>query len=186
LEHTGDVTATLAHIEEGNENGSDTNEIGDNVGDEDENNDDEEEMPPLEPIDPPTTNHSAVTPLHDDDDDCPDLVPQGNNDDDDSVSEGSEGSCDSDSDFDDDEIDDDLNDAVFDLERPASTPTVVISPQPTNVSRYGHTRKPNPRYANQARSYEWEVHAGAGNQDLARACAVKSTPSLPNSNDALS
>jgi hypothetical protein len=110
LEHTGDVTAPLAHIEEGNENGSDTNEVEDN-------NADEEKMPPpLELIDPP-----AVTPLHDDDD-CPDLVPQGNNnnDDDDSVSEGS---YDSASNFDDDDFNDDLNDAVFDLERPESTPT---------------------------------------------------------------
>ena len=87
----------------------------------------------------------------------------------------------------DSDSDDDLDDDVIaDLEQPGVSAEEDVSPQPANVSRYGRTRKPNPRYANQARSYEWEVHAGAGNQDLARACAVESTPSLPNSNDALS
>jgi hypothetical protein len=61
-----------------------------------------------------------------------------------------------------------------------------ISPQPANISRYGRVRHPNPRYANQARSYEWEVdEKGTRYQDLAHACAIEATPSIPNSNDAL-
>jgi hypothetical protein len=56
-----------------------------------------------------------------------------------------------------------------------------------NVSRYGRVRRPNPRYANRAKSYEWEAsEKGTGYQDLAHACAVEATPSVPNSNDALS
>jgi len=38
-----------------------------------------------------------------------------------------------------------------------------------------------------ARSYEWEANEkGTGYQDLAHACAIEATPSVPNSNDALS
>jgi len=60
-------------------------------------------------------------------------------------------------------------------------------PQPANISRYGRVRRPNPRYANRARSYEWEVNEkGTRYQDLAHACAIEATPSVPNSNDALS
>jgi hypothetical protein len=114
-----------------------------------------------------------------DDDDCPALSRQSH---DDSDSEA-DSICSYDSEDDDDLDDDD----ILDFELPTSTIEEDISPQPTNVSRYGRIRKPNPRYANQAKSYEWEARAiGTNNKDLAHACAVESTPPLPSSSDALS
>jgi len=84
--------------------------------------------------------------------------------------------------------DDDLNDDnITDLEQPGVAVEEDISPQPVSVSRFGRVRTPNPRYANQARSYEWEnTTKGTEFEDLARACASEATAALPNTSDALS
>jgi len=108
-------------------------------------------------------------------DDCPELTQADN----DSVSEA-DSMADSD---DDDDLDDDH---FLDLQQPGIAAELDISPQPVNVSRFGRIRKPNSRYAYQIQSYEWENNATRSEyQDLAHACAVESTPTLPNTNNAL-
>jgi len=79
------------------------------------------------------------------------------------------------------------DDDVLDLETPGIAAKENISPQPITLRHSNCIKKPNPQYANHARSYEWESYAaGATDQDLARACATEATPSLPNQNNALS
>jgi hypothetical protein len=79
------------------------------------------------------------------------------------------------------------DDDVLDLETPGIAAEENISPQPTTLRCSNCIKKPNHRYANHARSYEWENYAaGTPDQDLARACAKEATPSLSNQNNALS
>jgi len=167
LEHTGSVNDTCPHcaVEEGG------------------NNDNDNDLPPpLVPIDelpgPTPKQEQVVATSHDADeyDDCPDLEHANN----DSVSEA-DSICKSDS-------DDDLDDEdIADLEQPGVAVEEDISPQPVSVSRFGRVRKPNPCYANQAQSYEWEGTAkGTEFEDLAQACASEATAALPNTSDALS
>jgi len=157
LEHTGDVTTTLPpDVEEG------------------EINEEEDSQ----------NNAKQINVDHDDttaDDDCPDLVPQHPNDD------NSDASSDT-SDFDSDDNDNDIDDDdILVLEQLAIPVDNVVSPQPVNLSRYGRVRRPNSCYAYKAHSYEWESNPeGRKHQDVARACAIKPTPNLPNDRDALS
>jgi len=130
LEHTGDITNLLpapvpTTIKEG-----EIEEIH-------ATNEAADELPPL-------VHDNEADP--DDDDDCPDLVPRL---DDDSVSEAD---SDDDTDSDDEELDDD---DLFDLEQHGVAVDEDISPQPANVSHYGRIRRPHPRHANRAHSYEW-------------------------------
>ena len=172
LEYTGDITNTLSpsdptDVEEG--------EIIAHA-DETQTEDEDDASPPLV-----HDNTDVAPPPHDEfDDDCPDLV---HCKDDDSVSEADPNDDDN-SNSDDEELDDDV---VFALEQHRFEVEDNKSPQPANLSRYGRIRRPNSRYANQARSYKWEVDvAGTKNQDLVHACATESTPILPNPGDALS
>jgi hypothetical protein len=140
--------------------------------------DDQSNQPPLQDI----PINDDVTNAFDDDDDCPDLVPRHH--DDDSVSE-----TDDDSNYDSaSNANADLDgDTYFDLAHSDPMLEEDISPQPANISRYGRVRRPNSRYANQARSYEWEANVkGSAYEDLAHACAIEATPIPPNKNDALS
>jgi hypothetical protein len=128
---------------------------------------------------PASAPHHETLPYNEDDDDnnCPELSHA----DDGSVSEA-DSVCTSASD--DDELDDDN---IFDLEQPGASIEEDISPQPVNVSRFGRIRKPNPQYAYEARTYEWEANAkGSAYEDLANACAIEATPIPPNKNDAFS
>jgi hypothetical protein len=152
-------------------------------GNNEDNNNDDALPPPLVSInelpEPTPKQKQVITTSHDADecdDDCPDLKYA----DDDSVSVANS--------VYESESDDDLDDDVIaDLEQPGIAVEEDISPQPVSVSRFGRVRKPNPRYANQARSYEWEKSVDEPTfQDLARACAIEAAPLLPNSNDALS
>jgi hypothetical protein len=175
LEHTGDVVNTIHNAEEGNDNEIDANAVptAPNAN-----------MPPHVPVPTPICHQSiAEHPDSCDDDDCPELAPHSN--DDDSVSEADSSY---DSDLGEDDENDVLNDAVFDFTHSVPTIDEDTSPQPISVSRFGRVRKPNSCYANQAKSYEWETRAtGTCTEDLARACAVESTPLLPkNSSNALS
>jgi hypothetical protein len=167
LEHTGSVDDTRPHcaVEEG------------------ENNNDDALPPPLVLIDelPESTpkQEQVIATSHDADkcdDDCPDLEHADN----DSMSEAdSVYKSDSNDDLDDNDI--------ADLKQPGVAVEEDISPQPVSVSRFGRVRKPNLRYANQARSYEWEnTTKGTEFKDLARACASEATAALPNTSDALS
>jgi hypothetical protein len=172
IEHTGDVTDTIPPslapvVEEGEITA--TTASNDN-----HDNDNDDHLPALTPHDDVDCNA---------DDDCPDLISRH---DDDSVSEtDSDALSASTWDDEDDSIGDD-ND-IFDLEHPAPEPEKEVSPQPVNVSRFGRVRRPNSRYAYNARSYEWESSVDEPEfQDPPRACAIEAAPSLPNSNDALS
>jgi len=110
-------------------------------------------------------------------DDVPDLV------DNDSISEAE---YDSNNDESDDEHDlDDLD--ILDMLTPTVTFEEDNSPQPLNLCGSTCIRKPNPRYANHTKSYEWESNMVETEQyDLAHACAIEAAPTLPNSNDVLS
>ena len=51
------------------------------------------------------------------------------------------------------------DDDVLDLETPGIAAEENISPQPTTLQHSNRIKKPGPRYANHARSYEWENYA---------------------------
>jgi len=118
--------------------------------------------------------HPPVDKLGDNDDNVPELVDG----DDDSTAK-----YDSDSEIDDDEI--------IDLETPPKPEPASISPQP-NTEQAGircstPARKPNPKYTNAVRGNEWEnTTVSPVYQQLACACAIEATPTLPTVGDALS
>jgi len=91
-----------------------------------------------------------------------------------------------------DDEDDDVSltdDNIFNVEYPAPIEEPEISPQPiqTTVRRSSRIKKPNPRYANQVRSFEWaQSEQNTATHDLAIACAVEAMPSMPTKTDALS
>jgi hypothetical protein len=108
------------------------------------------------------------------DDNVPDLIDH----DDDSTAE-----YDWDSEIDDKDI--------LDLETPAKPEPASISPQsivePAGLLCSARARKPNPKYANIARGYEWENDSiGSNCQDLARACAIEAMPAVPTTTDVVS
>jgi len=127
-----------------------------------------------------TANMPATHPPADVVDDNDDNVPELVDDDDDSTAK-----YDSDSEIDHEE--------VLDLETPPEPEPASISPQPiteqAGVRRCTRARKPNPKYANAVQGYEWENNNTTVSpmyQQLARACAIEATPTLPMVGDTLS
>jgi len=125
---------------------------------------------------------TVETPISDpstDPDDVPDLSPQ----DDDSDA--------SDAEYEDDDSDADSldNNDILEMEQPSIPYETDISPQPIEptLRRSTRARKPNPRYANQVKHFEWEKeYEDTEYEELARACAAEANPGLPNRKDALS